>query len=175
MTEFPVDLINSVGSFRHEVWYFNSNGEGVSSLSVRCCLRNTSNNYYFDFNEGTFKQTPTSKYKTCTAGVTAGLYYVDISLSIQFTEGTIYSVEIDPQNNSYPKLVEIYRFNSTIEKSMLIDGVTIGHIFELMMAMADGNYTIDSLTGEITWFKRNNMTPLTLVTATKTSRVRTEI
>ena len=53
-----------------------------------------------------------------------------------------------------------------------IENITLSQILSLVMAMVDGKYTIDTETGNITFYKRDNITPLTIVTVTETSRVR---
>lgn len=46
----------------------------------------------------------------------------------------------------------------------LIDGVTVEHIHELLMAMANGRFKKDTpTTDDITFYKRDNSTPLTVV------------
>jgi len=48
--------------------------------------------------------------------------------------------------------------------NMLIDGVTVEHIHELLMAMANGRFLKDTpTTNDITFYKRDNLTPLTVV------------
>lgn len=55
----------------------------------------------------------------------------------------------------------------------VVDGVTLRKIFELSMAMVDGRYKIDTpTTGSITFYKRDNVTVLTVVNVTDGERVR---
>lgn len=55
----------------------------------------------------------------------------------------------------------------------LVDGVTVRNIFELSMAMANGRYKINEpITGQITFYKRDNSTVLTVVSVTDDERVR---
>lgn len=54
-----------------------------------------------------------------------------------------------------------------------IDGETASYIFELMMAIANGRYAIDvPASNKVTFYKRDNTTPLTIVSLTNTERTR---
>jgi len=54
-----------------------------------------------------------------------------------------------------------------------VDGNTIGHIFELMMGMANGRFKRDFPNiGDITFYKRDNATVLTVVNNSDTERTR---
>jgi hypothetical protein len=54
-----------------------------------------------------------------------------------------------------------------------IDGVTLSSIFELIMAMANGRYRLNTpIDGQITFYKRDNATELFTVNVTDTERSR---
>lgn len=54
-----------------------------------------------------------------------------------------------------------------------VDGVTLYNIYELVMAMVNGRYEIDTPTpGKITFYKRDNVSILTTVTVSDINRTR---
>lgn len=56
--------------------------------------------------------------------------------------------------------------------SSFIDGVTLRHALELLIGMVDGKFVVDSVAGTVTFYKRNNSTPLTIVRPTTEGRTR---
>jgi len=58
----------------------------------------------------------------------------------------------------------------------LIDGVTVEHINELLMAMVNGQFEKNvPADGDITFFKRDNTTPLTVIHVDEDDGIRTRI
>ena len=56
----------------------------------------------------------------------------------------------------------------------VIDGEPLSYIHELQMARVNGKYSVDVPgSGDVTMFKRNNTTPLTVVNVTPSGRTRT--
>jgi hypothetical protein len=54
-----------------------------------------------------------------------------------------------------------------------VDGIPVSTILELLMAMANGRYKLDTPTpGQITFYKRDNLSVLFVVTVTTTERTR---
>lgn len=61
---------------------------------------------------------------------------------------------------------------SDLSLSTTVENVTLSTILSLMMAMVDGKYVINTDDGTITFLRRDNTTPITVVTVTETTRVR---
>lgn len=60
-----------------------------------------------------------------------------------------------------------------LSSSESIDGESVSYIFELMMAIANGRYAIDvPAANKVTFYKRDNTTPLTVVSLTSSQRTR---
>jgi hypothetical protein len=57
-----------------------------------------------------------------------------------------------------------------LKRTDQIDGESVEYIFELMMAMANGNFELDGDT--MTLYERDNVTPLSVINRTTTSRTR---
>jgi len=190
MQTYPVSKITGLETIKYEVWYFDENNAGKPGLTIHTKLRRTVDNYYFDFSDATFKAVPTLDHIIMLGGSVNGLYYYNLVLNSTFFVDVEYSWEVTPQNTDYPPLIEPFTFEDVTSKikaifdklpsgiisnfslGTTVSNVTVEHIFELLMSMSDGRYTIDKSTGRITFFKRDNLTPLTIVTATETSRVR---
>lgn len=63
---------------------------------------------------------------------------------------------------------------SDLDLTTVIDGITLEHILELSMAMVDGRVRKDyPETGDLTFYKRDNTTILTVTSSTDSERTRT--
>ena len=82
----------------------------------------------------------------------------------------IQSIIIPDLNTITSKLpsgnISDFGLNTTVEN------ITVSKMLSLLMAMVDGNYVINPTTGDMTIYKRDNVTPLTIVNATEISRTR---
>jgi len=61
---------------------------------------------------------------------------------------------------------------SDLSLSTTVESITISEMFSMLMAMFNGNYTINTETGMVTFFKRDDITPLSIVKVTETQRER---
>ena len=93
------------------------------------------------------------------------------------SKDTHYSIGIEPPDVfktgvSGLTSQESEKLMSSLTLDTTIEGIPVSKIGSLLMGMVDGNYIIDPDTGDMTIYKRDNVTLLTKVNADETSRTR---
>jgi hypothetical protein len=61
---------------------------------------------------------------------------------------------------------------SDLSLDNIVDGVVLREIFALIKSWVNGRFTVDTGTGDVTFYKHDNVTPLTVVHVTETTRTR---
>lgn len=90
--------------------------------------------------------------------------------SVTAVTGSVYKALLDQINVITAKLPS----GNISDFSLLTiqEGETFGNMLSMLMAMFNGNYSIDPAEGLITFYKRDNTTPLSIVKVTTTTRER---
>jgi hypothetical protein len=161
-----------------ELLIVDSSGVPVTGQTPFIKIRRQLDNFYLDFNDGTFKNSgwtsPTHVLNEIGATYSPGLYQLIWDSSIIITSEGNYAVEYFPNIVNYSQDIDyLYFVNRPMDLNSTIDGITLENIFEILMAMANGYFVKDfPTTGDITFYKRNNSTVLFTVHVSTSERTR---